>query len=217
MKKLAACLLCLTSALASAGPEPVSPTNLTIDFGAAAIAGAGRQIKIFNAPVVNGSTTTYYNADLEFQFLADGRLAAVLTNAAVTSGPASSQSSSNFNFLPGTYKEVSSGCLWALSVAGIGPDGARTSSLSKNDRNCQSNQVASTSFTWSTAPGPTNPFVSSFSKDRFPSDAAFGIGSSGSVIRAIASGTAISISSYDTTSGSAGGLFGASVSTFIKQ
>ena len=139
MKKLAACLLCFTSALASAGPEPVAPSSLTVDFGAAAIAGAGRQIKLMNVPVVNGSTSTYYNADLEFQFLADGRLAAVLTNASVTSGPASLQSSSNFNFLPGIYKEVASGCPWTLSAANIGPDGARTSSFYKTDIKCVAN------------------------------------------------------------------------------
>ena len=216
MKKLAVCLLCLTSALASAGPEPVAPSSLTVDFGAAAIAGAGRLIKVMNVPVVKGSTLSYYNADLEFQFLADGRLAAVLTNASVTSGPASSQSSSNFNFLPGTYKSVASGCLWALSAASIGPDGARSSSFYKTDINCVG--AGSTSFAWSTAPGPTNPFVSSSARNQFPSDAAFGIGSSGSTIRAIASGTAISIAGYDeTTNGYAGGLFGTSVSTFIKQ
>ena len=212
MKKLAACLLCLTSAFASAGPEPVNPSSLTVDFGAAAIAGAGRQIKIFNAPVVNGSTLTYYNADLEFQFLADGRLAAVLTNASVTSGPASLQSSSNFNFLPGTYKEVASGCLWTLSAASIGSDGARTSSLYKNDIKCVAN-LSSTSYIWSTAPGSTNPLVSTYYKSDFPSDAAFGTNSNGSGIRAIASGIAISITFYDNSKGTGN----SGPSTFIKQ
>ena len=212
MKKLAACLLCLTSALASAGPEPVNPSSLTVDFGAAAIAGAGRQIKLMNVPVANGSTLTYYNADLEFQFLADGRLAAVLTNASVTSGPASLQSSSNFNFLPGTYKEVASGCLWTLSAASIGPDGARTSSFFKTDIKCVAN-LTSTSYVWSTAPGPTNPFAPTSYRSDFPSDAAFGTNSDNSGIRAIASGTAISITlfSYSTGTSSSG------PSTFIKQ
>ena len=212
MKKLAACLLCLTSALASAGPEPVNPSSITVDFGAAAIAGAGRQIKLMNVPVVNGSTLTYYNADLEFQFLADGRLAAVLTNASVTSGPASLQSSSNFNFLPGTYKEVASGCLWTLSAASIGPDGARTSSFYKTDIKCVAN-LFSTSYIWSTAPGPTNPLVQNGTKSDYPSDAAFGTNSDNRGIRAIASGTAISITSYDYYKGTAS----SGPSTFVKQ
>ena len=212
MKKLAACLLCLTSALASAGPEPVNPSSLTVDFGAAAIAGAGRQIKIFNAPVGNGSTLTYYNADLEFQFLADGRLAAVLTNASVTSGPASLQGGSNFNFLPGTYKEVASGCLWTLSAASIGSDGARTSSFYKTDIKCVAS-LSSTSYVWSTAPGSTNPLVTNSYKSGYPSDAAFGTNTNNSGIRAIASGTAISITSYDYVKGTAS----SGPSTFIKQ
>ena len=214
MKKLAACLLCLTSALASAGPEPVNPSSLTVDFGAAAIAGAGRQIKLMNVPVVNGSTSTYYNADLEFQFLADGRLAAVLTNASVTTGPASLQSSSNFNFLPGTYKEVASGCLWTLSAASIGPDGARTSSFFKTDIKCVAN-ISSTSYIWSTAPGPTNPLVTDSYKSNYPSDAAYGISSNqyNNEIRAIASGTAIGITSYVYYKGTAD----SGPSTFIKQ
>ena len=214
MKKLAACLLCLTSALASAGPEPVNPSSLTVDFGAAAIAGAGRQIKIFNAPVVNGSTLTYYNADLEFQFLADGRLAAVLTNASVTSGPASSQSSSNLNFLPGTYKEIASGCLWTLSAASIGPDAARTSSFYKNDINCVVAYYKTlTSYVWSTAPGPTNTLITTGYKSGYPSDAAFGTNTLGNDIRAIASGIAITITGYDYGKGTASG----SAVTFIKQ
>ena len=212
MKKLAACLLCLTSALASAGPEPVAPSSLTVDFGAAAIAGAGRLVKLMNVPVVNGSTLTYYNADLEFQFLADGRLAAVLTNASVTSGPASLQSSSNFNFLPGTYKEVASGCPWTLSAASIGPDGARTSSFFKTDIRCVAS-LTSTSYIWSTAPGPTNPLVTDSYKSNYPSDAAFGINTNGGGIRAIASGTAISITSYNVYRGTAE----SGPSTFIKQ
>ena len=212
MKKLAACLLCLTSALASAGPEPVNPSSITVDFGAAAIAGAGRQIKLMNVPVVNGSTSTYYNADLEFQFLADGRLAAVLTNASVTSGPALLQSSSNFNFLPGTYKEVASGCLWTLSAASIGPDGARTSSFYKTDIKCVAN-LNSTSYIWSTAPGPTNPLVPTSYRSDFPSDAAFGSNTNGSGIRAIASGTAISITLYNYYRGTSE----SGPSTFIKQ
>lgn len=212
MKKLAACLLCLTSAIASAGPEPVAPSSLTVDFGAAAIAGAGRLIKLMNVPVVNGSTSSYYNADLEFQFLADGRLAAVLTNASVTSGPASSQSSSNFNFLPGTYKDVASGCLWTLSAASIGPDGARTSSFYKNDPKCIAN-LYYTSYIWSTAPGPTNFLVTAYNKPDYPSDAAFGTNSNSGGIRAIASGTAISITSYDSSKGTAN----SGPSTFIKQ
>lgn len=212
MKKLAACLLCLTSALASAGPEPVAPSSLTVDFGAAAIAGAGRLIKLLNVPVVDGSTTTYYNADLEFQFLADGRLAAVLTSASVTSGPASLQSSSNFNFLPGTYKEVASGCAWTLSAASIGSDGARTSSFYKTDIKCVAS-LYSTSYIWSTAPGPINTLVSSYYKPNFPSDAAFGTNTNGNGIRAIASGTTISIVYYDSAKGTAN----SGPSTFIKQ
>lgn len=212
MKKLAACLLCLTSALAAAGPEPVAPSSLTVDFGAAAIAGAGRLIKLLNVPVVDGSTTTYYNADLEFQFLADGRLAAVLTNASVTSGPASLQSGSNFNFLPGAYKEVASGCLWTLSAASIGSDGARTSSFYKTDIKCVAS-LFTTSYIWFTAPGPTNTLVSSFYKPNFPSDAAFGTNTNGSGIRATASGTAISITYYDSGKGTAN----SGPSTFIKQ
>ena len=212
MKKLAACLLCLTSALASAGPEPVNPSSLTVDFGAAAIAGAGRLIKLMNVPVVKDSALTYYNADLEFQFLADGRLAAVLTNASLASGPASSQSSSNFNFLPGTYKEVASGCLWTLSAASIGSDGARTSSFSKNDPKCVAS-LYSTSYIWSTAPGPTNPLITNSNKSSYPSDAAFGTNSGGNAIRAIASGTSISTTTYNYYSGTAD----SGPSTFLKQ
>jgi hypothetical protein len=215
MKKTLALALCaLAAATADAGPEPVDPSSLLIDFGASSLSGAGRMVKVTNVPVTNGTSTTYYNADLEFQFLTDGRLAAVVSNASVAAGPASVQSSSNFNFLGGTYKEVASGCLWTLSGASIGPDGSRTYTFTKNDHNCTANLLW-TSYTWSTAPGPTNPFSQGSAAQRaiYPSDAAFGLSSNGNQIRAIASGTAVSISSYWGDTGTATG----SVVSFVKQ
>lgn len=213
MKNFAVLLCSLASTLAFAGPEAVAPTSLTIDFGVASISGAGRLVKATNVPVFNGVSTTYYNADMEFQFLADGRLAAVVSNASVASGPAQSQSNSNFNFQPGIYKEVASGCLWTLSNGSIGPDGARTFGISKNGT-CSASLIW-TSYTWSTAPGPVNPFSQGSAQQKaiYPSDAAYGLNSNGNQVRAIASGTTINITPYFITDGTATG----SVTTFVKQ
>jgi hypothetical protein len=215
MKKYLAFALCAFATIAAfAGAEPVPPTSLLIDFGASSLSGAGRQIQVTNVPVTNGSTTTYYNADLEFQFLSDGSLAAVVTSASVAAGPASSQSSSNFNFLPGTYKDAGSGCLWTLSTGGIGSDGARTYTFTKNDLTCYA-ALGWTSYTWSTAPGPTNSFAQGSATQRaiYPTDVAFGLNSSGSGIRAVASGASVSITGYTTATGLAYG----NLLSFVKQ
>jgi hypothetical protein len=216
MKKYLAFALCAFATIAAfAGAEPVPPTSLLIDFGSSSLSGAGRLVKVTNVPVTNGSTTTYYNADLEFQFLSDGSLAAVVTSASVAAGPAMVPSSSNFNFLPGTYKEVTSGCLWTLSSASIGPDGARTYSLTKNDFNCVAYSLLWTSYVWSTAPGPSNPFGQGTATQRatYPSDAAYGLNSNSNQIRAIASGGTVSITGYTTADGLAYG----DLVSFVKQ
>jgi hypothetical protein len=218
MKPLAIAPIALALALAAgaafAGAEPVPPSAITVDFGQSSLSGAGRLIKATNVPVNTGSGITYYNADLEFQFLGDGRLAAVVSNASIAGGPAQVRTSSNFNFLPGTYKENASGCLWTLSAAGIGPDGARTSTLSKNSAQCQANLLW-TSYTWSTAPGPSNPFAQGTPAQRaiYPSDAAFGLSSNGNQVRVIASGSTLNITTYYVSDGTATG----SVVTFVMQ
>jgi hypothetical protein len=223
MKKLVTTICCFAASIAFAGPELVSPSNLTIDFGASVLAGTGRQIKIMNVPVVNssiGTATTYYNADLDFQFLADGRLAAVLTNASVATGPALAPTSSTTNFNPGTYKETQSSCLYTLFAGGIGTDGARAYIMSVNTVSCllfpnQNIGIAAT-YSFSTAPAATNPYMTqgSFTTSQYPTvSGSFGTSSFVRNVRLVAAGTAISITGYSEYTGLSNG----NTYSFIKQ
>ena len=217
MKKLVVATFALSATLAFAGPEPVSPSALTIDFGASVLAGAGRIIKVMNVPVVNSNTTTYYNADLEFQFLVDGRLAAVVSNANVAAGPAVSPSSSTSNFIPGIYKEVSQGCLYTLTASGIGDGGARAYSMAINVNSCFiSGQGLSKTYSFSTAPAATSPFINSSnttSISSFPKiDGSYGLSGDNLNFRAVALGSSLVLSPYSYYGTPSGGT-----TTLIRQ
>lgn len=220
MKKLVAAICCLTATLSFAGQELVPPSPLSIDFGASVLSGTGRMIRVTNVPVVNNNVLTYYNAEFEFQFLADGRLAAVLNNADTASGPALSPTSSTTNFNPGVYKEVSQGCLYTLSAAGIGANGSRTFNMSINVRSCFVNTggTLGTTFSFSTAPVATNPFITTGS-DRtktYPNiDGSFGLAdaNNGRNVRALAVGSTVLFTPYEMFSGQP---FGSPL-TFIRQ
>lgn len=217
----------LLATQAFAGQEVVSPTTLTIDLGAAAISGAGRQVRVNNAPVYNGGTVpTYYNANFELQFLPDGRLAAVVSDASIAAGPASTPSASTLNFLPGQYKDMSSGCIWTLSDGNISPDNGRSYIMTKNVLTCAEpiSFQAPTFYAWSTLPPLQNPNVnysaSTTLKTSYPAGLAWGTTSQGEYVRASASGTALDISSYNVFSGLATyvpSLTGSIRKAFVKQ
>ena len=215
-------VLALLTTVASAGQEPVSPTALTIDLGAAAVSGAGSQILVRGAPVFSGGPTpTYYDAGFTLQFLPDGRLAAVVTNASVAAGPASIPTSSSLNFLPGQYKDVDSGCLWTLGDASIGGNGGRSYTMTKNVSTCAEPDANSSFnfYAWSTLPASINPYADGRAapsdKATYPADLAWGAASGGVAIRLSASGSAFSLTTYGYGSGMPPP--GARQKAFVKQ
>ena len=203
--KLAVLVLAALTGSVIAGQEPIPPTSLTIDFGGAVLSGAGRVIHATNIPVgVNGSIR-YYDADLEFQVLSDGRVAALMTGVYGSTGAATVPSQSVYNFLPGAYRD-SSNCPWTLANASIGTDGSRTYSLVKTVAPaCQSSNYH-TSYAWSTLPptGP-NPFMKGTTSEKalYPGGMAYGQDNDGFSVRTAAVGANISITYYYDSTGNA--------------
>lgn len=223
MKKLLCALsLLATGSFAFAGQQTVTP-GVTIDLGGGALAGTGNQIQVLSAPVYSGGAgPVYYNATFDLQFLPDGRLAAVVSDARVASGPASIPTASALNFLPGKYKDVATACIWTLAEPGIEAWGGRSYTMTRDDPACAETyyytSFRANYFSWSTVPVPQNANIDSNAtsthKSVYPGGYAWGWASFGGSVRASATGSSINLTGYNYWSGQASGNYSRA---FIKQ
>lgn len=162
----------LLASSAQAADGPVTGTDFTVDFGRAAVSGAGNTLRANHLPLSVGGTTVYFSTVFELGLRADGSLSATLTGATPEAGPAAAPTNSNVNFKAGLYADTATGCTYQVNGPAVNDNGARTYTMAKTS--ASGTQGCYDSANWSTAKPVQNFYAQGRAQASLGNDGAYG-------------------------------------------